>query len=238
MPAPHGVSDELRVRSRISSCARGCSPSRGGAGHPDRRRSASVPGRARYPARMRAFGVTSRAAREGAGTVRRQHRRRLYRPERTGVPDPQYRARTSELEDLRRSCRRIRQPARSSAAGGGGELRRAHQARRCRLHGRARRDRLGAKAACRRHGESTRARSRRRWPTSAHAAGRHQGRQHPVPAGRLHPGLDRQRQQGARRSGGHGRRRAVPLPAQLAHDARFRSPRSRFRSCRPPSFSS
>ena len=61
--------------------------------------------------------------------------------------------RTLKLEDLRQSRRRqIRQPAHPSAPGGRGELRRAHQARRCRLHGCAGRHRLRREAARRRHG--------------------------------------------------------------------------------------
>ena len=75
--------------------------------------------------------------------------------------------RTLKLEDLRQSGRRqIRQPARPSAPGGRGELRRPHQARRCRLHGRARRHRLGREAARRRHGAPHAGDREARWPSS------------------------------------------------------------------------
>ena len=53
-------------------------------------RSAST-GLRRMPPALRALGVTLRAGRAGAPAVRHQHRRRLHRPERPRISDPQYR---------------------------------------------------------------------------------------------------------------------------------------------------
>ena len=83
-----------------------------------------------HPAALRALGVDLRAGREGAGAVRRQHRRRLHRPVFPRIPHPQHRPhhqprrsaqhRRGDASTTARSIcgrsRRSNSPPRSSAA--------------------------------------------------------------------------------------------------------------------------
>ena len=84
------VADERARDRRLRRAAAAADHPRRGAGHPDGRRGAPVP-RGAQPGGAARLRRHLRAAGEGAGAVRRQHRRRLHRPVRAGIPDPQYR---------------------------------------------------------------------------------------------------------------------------------------------------
>ena len=75
------VADERARDRRFRRASAAAHHPRRGPGHPDGRRGAPVPRRAR-PGRHARLRRHLRPAREGAGAVRRQHRRRLHRPAR------------------------------------------------------------------------------------------------------------------------------------------------------------
>ena len=127
--------------------------------------------------------------------------------------------RTTSLDDLRSIVvAKVERRAGLSAPGRRRRIRRQGEARRRRLHGQARRHRLGREAAQRRHGRAdARDRAGAEGDHGDAAAG-HQGRPDPVPPGRT---SSRPRSATSRRvlleAGARRRRRAVRVPAELAH---------------------
>ena len=101
------------------------------------------------------------------------------------------------------------------------DYRRAGEARRRRLHGQSRRDLDRAEAAQCRHPEAHHRDRGGTCRSEARTAEEHHHRRRPVPSGVVHQGVHRQCParlgRSARRRGG----RAVPVPAELAHDRYF-----------------